>query len=95
MTSLAPVADPVPGSPADHPPPPRTVGSRHVGRWIWAAVVLVLVVWALRSVALNPAFGWGTVADYLFTTAVLRGLDRKSTRLNSSHSGESRMPSSA
>ena len=25
----------------------------------------------------------------------LRGLDRKSTRLNSSHSGESRMPSSA
>ena len=27
--------------------------------------------------------------------AVLRLLDRKSTRLNSSHSGESRMPSSA
>ena len=26
---------------------------------------------------------------------VTRGLDRKSTRLNSSHSGESRMPSSA
>ena len=25
----------------------------------------------------------------------LKGLDRKSTRLNSSHSGESRMPSSA
>ncbi|WP_285595168.1 amino acid ABC transporter permease [Actinomycetospora sp. NBRC 106378] len=54
--------------------PPRTVGARHVGRWVWAAVVLVLVVWALRSVALNPAFGWGTVTQYLFTTAVLRGL---------------------
>ena len=27
--------------------------------------------------------------------AALEGLDRKSTRLNSSHSGESRMPSSA
>ena len=54
--------------------PPRTVGSRHVGRWIWAAVVLVLVVWALRSVALNPAFGWGTVAQYVLTPSVLRGL---------------------
>ena len=37
--------------------------------------------------------------EYLFTacgqTAVLYHADRKSTRLNSSHSGESRMPSSA
>lgn len=75
MTSLASaaVSDPPSGSPG-HPPPPRTVGSRHVGRWVWAAVVLLLVVWALRSVALNPAFGWGTVGRYLFTTAVLRGL---------------------
>ncbi|MDL5160053.1 amino acid ABC transporter permease [Actinomycetospora termitidis] len=71
MTSLAPeiTTDPSSGS-----PPPRTVGSRHVGRWVWAAVVVVLVVWALRSVALNPAFGWSTVGQYLFTTAVLRGL---------------------
>ena len=29
------------------------------------------------------------------TQGVLRAIDRKSTRLNSSHSGESRMPSSA
>jgi polar amino acid transport system permease protein len=67
MTSLV-----APEAPSESPP--RTVGSRHVGRWVWAVVVLVLVVWALRSVALNPAFGWGTVAQYLFTTAVLRGL---------------------
>ncbi|WP_084682237.1 amino acid ABC transporter permease [Actinomycetospora chiangmaiensis] len=67
MTSLAAPEAP-PGS------PPRTVRSRHVGRWVWAALVVVLVVWALRSVALNPAFGWGTVAQYLFTTAVLHGL---------------------
>ncbi|WP_433802441.1 amino acid ABC transporter permease [Actinomycetospora sp. CA-084318] len=67
MTSLvAPEAPPA--------SPPRTVGSRHVGRWVWAAVVLVLVVWALRSVALNPAFGWGTVAQYVLTPSVLRGL---------------------
>ncbi|MCD2186745.1 amino acid ABC transporter permease [Actinomycetospora soli] len=59
---------------APSPSPPRTVGSRHVGRWVWAVVVLVLVVWALRSVALNPAFGWGTVAQYVLTPSVLRGL---------------------
>ena len=29
------------------------------------------------------------------TRRAIRGIDRKSTRLNSSHSGESRMPSSA
>lgn len=55
-------------------PPPRTVASRHVGRWVTAVVVLVLLVWALRSVALNPSFGWSVVGDYLFTSAVLRGL---------------------
>ena len=31
----------------------------------------------------------------LLSTSPIRGTDRKSTRLNSSHSGESRMPSSA
>lgn len=67
MTSLV-----APAAPPESPP--RTVGSRHVGRWVWAAVVLVLVVWALRSVALNPAFGWGTVAQYVLTPSVLRGL---------------------
>lgn len=67
MTSLV-----APAAPSASPP--RTVGSRHVGRWVWAAVVLVLVVWALRSVALNPAFGWGTVAQYVLTPSVLRGL---------------------
>ena len=34
------------------------------------------------------------MADY-FGNKYFRELDRKSTRLNSSHSGESRMPSSA
>ena len=73
MTSLAtdePRRTPSPPS-SD---PPRTVGSRHVGRWVTAAVVVVPLVWALRSVAANPAFGWDTVGRYLFTTAVLRGL---------------------
>ena len=43
------------------------------------------------GVAVQPVVGWlgdrGAILDYQ--------VDRKSTRLNSSHSGESRMPSSA
>ena len=35
------------------------------------------------------------VAQVPFTNPLTETLDRKSTRLNSSHSGESRMPSSA
>ena len=35
------------------------------------------------------------VGDYHSHTPLLHNADRKSTRLNSSHSGESRMPSSA
>ena len=34
-------------------------------------------------------------ASFIAGTGLWRSLDRKSTRLNSSHSGESRMPSSA
>ena len=59
---------------------------------------MIYVVSACRS-----GSGWLSTALYtlgfdvvheLFTVGI-RGLDRKSTRLNSSHSGESRMPSSA
>jgi polar amino acid transport system permease protein len=74
MTSLTVSGHPAPAASDPTAPPPRTVGSRHVGRWIAAAVVVVLLLWALRSVALNPAFGWPTVAQYLGTAAVLRGL---------------------
>ena len=42
------------------------------------------VKWALRSITTNKASGGDGIP-----------VDRKSTRLNSSHSGQSRMPSSA
>ena len=38
---------------------------------------------------------FGEKADHTFFSPGRINLDRKSTRLNSSHSGESRMPSSA
>jgi polar amino acid transport system permease protein len=67
----------------DHSPAPagtarpediRAVPVRHVGRWVAAAVVLLLVVIAVHSVATNPRFDWATVGDYLFTSRILDGL---------------------
>ena len=49
---------------------------------------------AVRVAAMGPLGGIGD-AIFWFTLVPITAGDRKSTRLNSSHSGESRMPSSA
>ena len=41
---------------------------RHPGRWVAAAVVLVLGVALVHSVATNPRFEWGIVGDYFSRT---------------------------
>ena len=50
---------------------------------------------AIRSGMQYPALDPLTAVSALAAATTTLGLDRKSTRLNSSHSGESRMPSSA
>jgi polar amino acid transport system permease protein len=66
--------------PADQPrrgPRPediRAVPVRHPWRWVSGALVLLLIVVAVHSVATNPRFGWGTVGDFLFDGRILRGL---------------------
>ena len=47
--------------------------------------------------ATNPGYTWGMggITFLLFLVLTITGVDRKSTRLNSSHVSESRMPSSA
>ena len=61
-----------------------------------SAGVTVSAVILLDTLARKPLY---LIAYFLFITVfagyILAGVDRKSTRLNSSHSGESRMPSSA
>jgi polar amino acid transport system permease protein len=47
---------------------------RHTGRWVAAAVVLLLFADLVRSVLTNPNFGWSVVARYFTTPAVLGGL---------------------
>jgi polar amino acid transport system permease protein len=52
----------------------RAVPVRRPGRWVAAAVVLVIAVALVRSVVTNPRFEWGVVGHYLFDERVLEGL---------------------
>jgi polar amino acid transport system permease protein len=52
----------------------RAVPVRHPGRWIAAALVVVLAVSLVRSAATNPRFGWDVVGHYFFSSQVLHGL---------------------
>ncbi len=47
---------------------------RHIGRWIAAAIVLLLVAVIVHSVFANPRFQWGVVGDFLFDSRILRGV---------------------
>jgi polar amino acid transport system permease protein len=60
--------------PQERPEEIRAVPLRHPGRWIAAAVVLVLAVALTRSVATNPRFEWDVVGEYLFDSRILEGL---------------------
>jgi polar amino acid transport system permease protein len=52
----------------------RAVPVRHPGRWIAAAVVLVVAAALIRSVVTSPGFQWGVVGEYLFDHRILAGL---------------------
>jgi polar amino acid transport system permease protein len=47
---------------------------RHIGRWIAAAIVLLLAAAIVYSMATNERFQWGVVGDFLFDPRVLRGI---------------------
>ncbi len=52
----------------------RAVPVRHPGRWVAAAVILVIAVALVRSVVSNSHFEWGIVGEYLFDERILEGL---------------------
>lgn len=52
----------------------RAVPVRRPGRWVAAAVVIVVAVALLHSAAANPRFEWSVVGNYLFDARVLEGL---------------------
>jgi polar amino acid transport system permease protein len=65
---------------ASQPPGPgesqplRVVPVRHLGRWIGAAAILVLIAMLIHSFVSNHNYEWGIVGHYLFNHTVLIGL---------------------
>jgi polar amino acid transport system permease protein len=59
---------------AGRPEDIRAVPVRHPGRWVAAAIVVVLAVVVVRSTVSNPHFQWGVVGEYLFDERILEGL---------------------
>lgn len=43
---------------------------RHPGRWVLAAILLLLVAWFIIGAARNEAYGWDTYFQYLFDTRI-------------------------
>jgi polar amino acid transport system permease protein len=52
----------------------KAIPVRHPGRWIAAAIILVLSGAVAKSVVTNPRFQWGIIGDYFTSSRVLHGL---------------------
>jgi len=61
-------------APTGRPEDIKAVPVRHPGRWLASAIVLVLAVTLIHSLATNPNFQWSVVGDYLFNGRILHGL---------------------
>lgn len=61
-------------SPTGRPDDIRAVPVRRPGRWIAAAIVLVIAASLVRSVVTTSGFQWGVVGEYLFDHRILEGL---------------------
>jgi polar amino acid transport system permease protein len=52
----------------------RAVPVRHSGRWVAAAIVAIVALAIVKSVATNANFQWSVVGDYFTSSRVLHGL---------------------
>jgi polar amino acid transport system permease protein len=52
------------------------VPARHIGRWIWSAGVLVLLLSLIDSMVTNPRFGWNVIGQYFTSEFILAGIGR-------------------
>lgn len=69
--SQAPVGESPAGAVA--PEAIKAIPVRHPGRWLSAAVVLVIVASLVRAAITNPRFEWGIVGDFLFDHRIVHG----------------------
>ncbi|MFD0773064.1 amino acid ABC transporter permease [Streptomonospora algeriensis] len=67
---------PAPGAPAGQSPPEpvKAVPVRHPGRWIAAAVLVVLSAMFVHMLVTNPAFDWPFLFEQMFSSPVLVGV---------------------
>lgn len=59
---------------AGRPQDIKAVPVRRPGRWIAAAIVLIVAASIVRSIVVNPHFGWHVVGQYLFDSRILHGV---------------------
>ena len=52
----------------------KAIPVRHPGRWVAAAIILVLAAALAKSIATNHRFEWGVVRHYFTSSQVLHGL---------------------
>jgi polar amino acid transport system permease protein len=52
----------------------RAIPVRHPGRWLAAAVVLLLAAMLAHTLVTNPRFQWGVIGHYFLSGRVLDGL---------------------
>ncbi|CAM3879116.1 amino acid ABC transporter permease [Nocardiopsis gilva] len=72
MTEQAPLS---PGTPGAAPPTPiKAVPVRHPGRWVAAAVIVVLVAMFVHMLLTNEAFQWEFMFSNMFIPPVLIGV---------------------
>jgi len=60
-------------APTGRPDQIKAVPVRHPGRWLAAAIILVIAVALVRSVVTNGNFEWGQVGHFLFDPRILHG----------------------
>src|SRR3954464_8045998 len=60
--------------PAGRPDDIKAVPVRHPGRWVAAAIVALLGIALVRSMATNPRFEWDIVGQYFTSRSILDGL---------------------
>ena len=53
----------------------KAVPVRHPGRWLAAAVVLLLVAMLVHTLVTNPRFQWDIIGKYFLSSRVLDGLE--------------------
>ena len=68
-----------PDSQASSPEDIKAIPVRRPGRWVAAAIVLLIAVAIANSVATNKRFGWGHVGHYLFDSQITTGCSSRSS----------------